>query len=198
MAWIDRVLRLAALSADGRSMVLDHAGALAFTDGKYASARRYFEASVDLRRKCDSKRPLALSLTHLAAAVRWGNGDAIESVALYEESLTLAEEVGDRLLMGAAPMPLGTLALDRGALDEAQALLRKGLAMYIELQLEVALPLALEQFAALAAAQGYLVRALRLSGAGTAWRRKLDTLCDAVPHLDGPLSLDRANDAGRR
>ena len=83
MAWIDRVLRLDALSADSRSMVLNHAGAFAFADGKYVSARRYFEASVDLRRKCDSKRPLALSLTHLAAAVRWGNGDAIEAVALY-------------------------------------------------------------------------------------------------------------------
>jgi hypothetical protein len=54
--------------------------------------------------------------------------------------------------------------------------------MYLEAQLEVALPLALEQFAALAAAQGHSVRALRLAGAGAAWRHKLNTR--ATPYRD--------------
>jgi hypothetical protein len=161
-------------------------------EGKYASARRYFEASVDLRREGESKRSLALSLTHFAAVVRWGSGDAPGAVPLYEESLTLAREIGDRILMGAALMPLGTLALDRGAPDHAEALLCEGLAMYVEVQLEVALPLALEQFAALAAAQDYPVRALRLAGAGAALRRSLETY--PTPYrawIDGYLSMVR-------
>src|SRR5207302_3265429 len=149
MTWIERVLRLVELSPQGRSMVLDHAGAIAFRQEKYASARWYFKASVDLRRNSGSTRSLALSLTHLAAVVRWGSGDGIGAATIYEESFTLAEKAGDRLLMGAALMPLGTFALDRGALDEAQVLLRKGLAMYLEVHLPAALPLALEQFAAL-------------------------------------------------
>jgi non-specific serine/threonine protein kinase len=72
-------------------------------------------------------------------------------------------------------MPLGTLALDRGALDEARRLLRDGLTGYIEAKVETAFPLALEQFAALAAARGQAERALRLAGAGAAWRRRLAT-----------------------
>jgi uncharacterized protein HemY len=155
--------------------VLDHAGALVFAQGQYAQARHFFEASLKLRRRGSSRRDLALALNHLAAAVRWSSTEAVAAAPLYQESLALAKQAGDRLLIGAALMPLGTLALDRGALAEAQRLLQDGLEQYIEAGVETALPLALEQFAALAASQGQGVRALRLAGAGAAWRRNLAT-----------------------
>jgi hypothetical protein len=198
MAWADRVLALPGLSPASRAMVLDHAGALAFAEGDYASARRCFEASLGLRRTCDAERAQALALNHLAAAVRWGGAGGAGARPLYEESLALAREAGDRLLIAAALMPLGTLALDRNVLDEARALLLDGLALYVELRLETAFPLALEQFAAVAAARGQAVRALRLAGAGAAWRLRLDT--HPTPHaawLEAYLSrARRVLDAG--
>ena len=175
LAWIDRVLALPGLSPASRAMVLDHAGALAFAEGEYVSARRYFEVSLELRRTGDSKSAPALAFNHLAAAVRWSGQDAEGARALYEESLALAREAGDCLLIAAALMPLGTLALDRNAVGEARALLTDGLTLYVELQLETAFPLALEQFAAVAAVRGQAVRALQLAGAGAAWRLRLDT-----------------------
>ena len=94
---------------------------------------------------------------------------------LYEESLALARRARDHLLIGAALMPLGTLGLDRGALDDAQRLLRDGLQEYIEADARTAFPLSLEQFAALAVARHQAVRALRLAGTGAAWRQNLAT-----------------------
>jgi hypothetical protein len=175
LAWIDKVLALPGVPSASRATVLDQAGALAFAQGQYARARHFFEASLDLRRSAGSTRDLALALNHLAAALRWGCIDAVAAVPIYHESLALARQAGDRLLVGAALMPLGTLALDRGALGQAQRLLQDGLQQYIEAEVETALPLALEQFAALAAARHQAVRALRLAGAGAAWRRNLAT-----------------------
>jgi len=175
MLLIDRVLALPGLSPASHATVLDQAGALAFAEAKYASARQFFQSSVDLRRTDESPRALALALNHLGAAVRWGSTDGANARAVYEESLALATEIGDQLLIAAALMPLGTLALDRSAVDEADELLRDGMAIYVELRLETAYPLALEQFAAVAAARGEAVRALRLAAAGAVWRRRLDT-----------------------
>ncbi len=174
LAWIDRVLALPAVSSASEATLLDQAGAHAFAQGQYARARR-FEASLDLRRSGGSTRDLALTLNHLAAALRWGCIDVAAAVRIYHESLALARQAGDRLLVGAELMPLGTLALDRGALAQAQRLLRDGLQQYIEAEVETAFPLALEQFVALAAARHQAVRALRLAGAGAAWRRNLAT-----------------------
>lgn len=76
MVWIDRVLAQPGLSPTNRALVLDQAGALAFAEANYAKARSFFHASVDKRRTGESKSALALSLNHLAAAVRWGGADA--------------------------------------------------------------------------------------------------------------------------
>lgn len=173
--WMSRILALPTLPPASRARVLDHAGALAFAQGQYGRARPFFEASLELRRSGGPTQEQALALNHLAAAVRWGSADSTAAAPLYQESLALARQAGDRLLVAAALMPLGTLALDRGALAEARQLLRDGLQGCIEAGVETALPLALEQFAALAAASGQAERALRLSGAGAAWRRRLAT-----------------------
>ena len=175
LAWIGRVLRVPALPSASRATALDHAGALTFAQGQYARAKQFFQSSVELRRGGDSKRDLAVALNHLAAAVRWACADPRDAEPLYQESLALAGQVGDRLLMGAALMPLGTLALDRSALQEAEQLLHNGLGHYIKADVKAAFPLAFEQFAALAAARGHAARALRLAGAGAAWRRRLST-----------------------
>ena len=182
LAWIDKVLAVPDLSAACRATVLDHAGALAFADRQYSIAQAFFEASLDLRRRSDDKPGLALTLNHLAAVVRWGRNDSARAKELYEESLALARETGDRLLVAAALMPLGTQAIHQGAVAQARAFLVEGLSLYVELRVETAYPLALEQFAALAAECGQATRALRLAAAGAAWRRQLDTY--PTPYTD--------------
>jgi tetratricopeptide (TPR) repeat protein len=175
LAWIDEILVLPALPSASRATALDQAGALAFAEGQYARARQFFEDSLELRRSGNSMRDVALTLNHLAAAIRWGSGDAFAAEPLYEESLAVARQTGDCLLVGAALMPLGALALDRGAIAQAQHLMRDGLQQYTGANVATAFPLALEQFAALAAARGQGVRGLRLASAGAAWRRRLST-----------------------
>jgi hypothetical protein len=152
--WIARLLRLPKLPIPIHAAVLDQAGALAFAQAEFSRARRYFAATVRLRRMSGSHYLLALVLNHLAAATRWDTSDDYDALPLYEESVVLAEEAHDRLLIAAALMPLGSLAIERGDLADAERLLRQGLAIYIELELTTAYPLALEQFAALAAVGG--------------------------------------------
>ena len=72
-------------------------------------------------------------------------------------------------------MPLGTMALDQGDIEGADALLRAGLQIYLELEFDAALPLAFEQFAAVAVARGDASHAVQLAAAGAAWREKLCT-----------------------
>ena len=72
-------------------------------------------------------------------------------------------------------MPLGTMALDQGDIEGADALLRAGLQIYLELEFDAALPLAFEQFAAVAVARRDASHAVQLAAAGAAWREKLCT-----------------------
>ena len=173
--WIARVLKLPDLPSPIHATLQDQAGALAFAQADYARARTYFEASAQLRRTSGSSYALALALNHLAAAFRWGSAENVSAAALYEESLAIARDIDDQLLVAAALMPLGSLAVERGDLEEAERLLQQGLVIYVDLKLDISYPLALEQFAALAAALGQPTRALRLASAGTAWRTRLDT-----------------------
>jgi len=66
--------------------------------------------------------------------------------------------------------------LERRDAETAHVLLREGMMGYVELNLTMAFPLALEQFAALAAVQGRPRRALCLSAAGARQRQLLAAL----------------------
>lgn len=174
--WIAAVLATPELPAATRAAVLDHAGGLAYSQADYQAAHRYFSESLAIRREIGPPARIAQSLIHLAVIVRWGQGNATAARALYEEALANARAADSSLLIAAALMPLGTLALDRRDAPTAQALLREGIARYIELDLTMAFPLALEQFAALAAAQDRPHRALCLAGAGARQREFLAAL----------------------
>jgi uncharacterized protein HemY len=103
--WIARVLNLPDLPSPIHATLQDQAGALAFAQADYSRARSYFEASVQLRRTCGSNYALAVALHHLAAANRWGSAENVSAAALYEESLAIARDVDDRLLIAVALMP---------------------------------------------------------------------------------------------
>jgi len=174
--WIATTLATPGLLAATRAAVLDHAGGLAYAQDDYPAAHRYFSESLAIRRETGPPMSVAQSLIHLAVIVRWGEGDATMARALYEEALANARAADSSILIAAALMPLGTLALEHGDAETAQVLLREGMTRYVELNLTMAFPLALEQFAALAAAQGRSRRALRLAGAGARQRDLLAAL----------------------
>lgn len=173
--WAERVLASPQVHADPSTWatMLDLAGALAYGAGDHMAARGYFEQSLARRRELGSPAPIAQSLNHLAGVLRWGLGDAVAARPLLQESLARAREAGNRFLTGAALLGLGTVATDLGDHAAAQARLAEAVAALREEQR--VLPIALDDFAALAAARGQPRRALRLSGAAAAQHERLDT-----------------------
>jgi len=174
--WIATVLAMPWLLAATRAAVLDHAGGLAYGQQDYPAAFRYFTESLAIRRETGPSESIAQSLIHLAVIVRWGQDDATAARTLYEEALVNARAADSSVLIAAALMPLGTLALESGDVETAQALLSEGMTRYIELDMTMAFPLALEQFAALAAVQGRHRRALCLASGGARQRELLAAL----------------------
>lgn len=173
--WTERVLASPRVRADNgtRATVLDRAGALAYGDGDYETARRHLEQSLAIRRELGSPAHIAQSLNHLAGVLRWGMGDLVASRGLMRESLACAREAGDRFLTGAALLGLGTLAIDLGDYSEAHSFLVEAVAVLREEHR--IMPIALDDFAALAAAQGQPHRALRLGAAAARQYERLAT-----------------------
>ncbi|MGH2371695.1 MAG: tetratricopeptide repeat protein, partial [Chloroflexota bacterium] len=175
--WAERVAALPHLQADpgGHATALDLAGALAFGQQDHEAARRHFEQSLAIRREIGSKAHVAQSLHHLAAVVRWGCGKPAEARTLLEECLAAAREAGNEFLISAGAGSLGTVALDLGDHAEARSFMVQAVAMNVEGQRVTSLPFALDNFAALAAAEGQPDRALRLAGAAARQHERLGT-----------------------
>jgi hypothetical protein len=141
-------------TATARAALLDHAGALAVARDDPGAARRHFEAALTIRRASGTAADVASSLHHLASVLRWKHNDPATAHALYAEALTHARAAQHRVLTAAALLPLGTLALDRGDLGQARARLTEGLTLFVAAGMTAGVPVAMEQFAALAAAEG--------------------------------------------
>lgn len=100
-------------------------------------------------------------------------GDRITARRLMRDSLAYAREAGDRFFIGAALLGLGTIAIDLGDYREARSSLTEAVAV---LQGEEhVLPVALDDFAALAAAQHQPCRTLCLAGAAANQHERLGT-----------------------
>ena len=191
--WTERVLVLAQVQSDrdARATILDLAGALAYGAGDYETARRHFEEALAIRREVGSPAHTAQSLNHLAGVVRWGMGDTATARRLMQESLAHAREGDARFLIGAALLGLGTIATDLGDYQEARSSLSEAVALLRAD--EHVLPVALDDFAALAAAQHQPRRALCLAGAAANQHERLGTFqaANIRAWLDRHLALAR-------
>ena len=92
-------------------------------------------------------------------------GDHALAQPRYEEGLRLARETGNLGIMAWGPYNLGLLALDQGDQAAARARLDQCVAAWQALGERPWIVHAAAAFAILAAAEGHLVRALRLAGA---------------------------------
>lgn len=89
---------------------------------------------------------LALALNHLAAATRSGRSEADNALALYRESLAVAEEAQDRLLIAPVLMPVGRWRSSGAIWRKPSICCDRGWRFTSIFELTTSYPLALEQF----------------------------------------------------
>ena len=129
----------------------------------------------------------------------WEQRDAGVARGLFEAALDRARRDGDEAMIAAVLMPLSMLALDRGDLAGARAWLTERMALILGTEQAAAIPVALEQFAVLAAAEGRPRRAVTLAAAAAAKRESLGTRQgpEMRDWADGHLSAARRALSGR-
>jgi len=153
-------------------------GQIAQYEGDHERARALFAASLQASRALGWRSSVADVLVSLADVTR-DQADYPEAAALYVEALTHYRHLGDRLQ--ASPIAgvltrLADLAMRQRDWAAAQAHAAEVMALARDTSLveDPEIAGALEIQAALAAVQGLPDRALRLAGAATALRARLD------------------------
>jgi len=92
---------------------------------------------------------------------------------LYQESLSIFRELGDRWGVAGSLADLGNLSRDQKDYQTSQRLYRESMSIFQELGHQRGIARLLECFACAAAAQSHSERALRLAGAAAALRQKI-------------------------
>jgi non-specific serine/threonine protein kinase len=129
--WLAQALARAAPDAPGRAKALNAAGALAYWQADYRTARAHWEQGLALFRKQGDLRRAAGLLNNLGM-VASEEGDFNAARAAYEESVAINRELGDRLGMGYSLHNLGTLASAQEEFAAARSLYEQSLAIYRE------------------------------------------------------------------
>ena len=130
---------------------------------------------------------LALVLNNWAALLK-EQGEHERARALYEESLALKRELGDRLEIALSTNNLGKLARLQGDYGRAAALHTESLALRRELGDRWGTAICLNDLALLAQAKGDAERAARLWGAAEALRESIGCplpVEDRAAHVEG-------------
>jgi ATP/maltotriose-dependent transcriptional regulator MalT len=149
-------------------------GLVLLFQGDLARAHACLEESLAVSREVGYKRNLGLSI-HFLGMVAWLQGDVARAHSLLEESLVLFKEVGERGRMAEVFVTQGLLSLGEGDYPAARALLEESLKTALELDHKWDIAGCLEGLAAVAAAQGEPVRAVRFMSAAQALREAIGT-----------------------
>jgi non-specific serine/threonine protein kinase len=105
---------------------------LGFFQGDFDRMGRLCEEGIEVARAADDKRHAAMGLFFLGVYRQFCHGDYEGGVALYEESIAVAHELGEKWLIGIARDALGFGALRHGDFDRAVALLEESLQLLRE------------------------------------------------------------------
>ena len=149
---------------DPRPSVLDRVeGGLALREGRDDEARTLFHRAVETAVVEGDAQAEAVARYGLACA-QWLAGEPDEAVASAVEARVLTENHHEHQLRARVLVLLGTAALRRGDLDEAEQLARSGLRLDAALGDRVRMPGTFDLLAGVAAAQGDGERAAALLG----------------------------------
>ena len=118
--------------------------------------------------------------------------DAPRAATLYEQSLALRRELGDKEGIAASLSNLGLVARQRGDPHRALALIKGGLELYWDLGNKLGVAACLERLAGVAGVLGQPEQAARLWGAAASLRRSLGAPFPAPPADLTPYRRDVA------
>jgi predicted ATPase/class 3 adenylate cyclase/Tfp pilus assembly protein PilF len=115
-----------------RAKTLNGAGALAYYQGDYASARGYHEESLTIQREIGNRKGIAASLNNLGNVAN-AQGDYASARTYHEESLVIEREIGDRNGIAASLNNLGNVANAQGDYASARGYHEESLAIRREI-----------------------------------------------------------------
>ncbi len=156
----------------GIAGALINLGAVADGQGDYAGARALYEEGLTILRPQGHQQCIANALPNLGCSA-WYQGGYAEARALYEECLTIERQIGDQPGIAYSLTNLGRIARDEARLSEANGLFTESLILKRQLGTPWSTLYTLEEWAALAMAEGDAARAARLAGAAQAGREAI-------------------------
>ncbi|MFN8472490.1 MAG: tetratricopeptide repeat protein [Anaerolineae bacterium] len=122
--------------------LLHDSGYLSADQGDYASALRYMEACVAIRRQLGDEWGVARALNNLGTVAR-DQRDYATAFNYYQEALTIARVLGEERGVGALLSNMGVAAYDQGDYEQAQRLLEESLTVRRRLKNDQAIAISL-------------------------------------------------------
>jgi predicted ATPase/class 3 adenylate cyclase/Tfp pilus assembly protein PilF len=136
-----------------KAKALHAAGAMAYSEGDYASARSLYTESLAIRRELADIWGIARSINSLGAAA-YSQGDYPTARSLFEESLSLRRELADKGGVALALHNLGNVAYSQQDYTTARSLYQESLAILRELGDKWGIARSLNSFGIVAYSQG--------------------------------------------
>jgi non-specific serine/threonine protein kinase len=153
----------------GIAICLNNLGRLAAELGELDEAHAQFGRSLEIREGLADRRGMSISLEGLGD-VAHQRGDFDASRGFLGRSLAIQRDVGDRQGTAESLLRLGIMAAEQGSCGEARGMMREALQTVSEIGDRLRLADALDACVVLAWAEADAERALRLAGAGAAFR----------------------------
>ena len=135
-SWLEQALAIEYKDPKSKIAVqadaLNGAGGVAYAQGDYASAQRFYAASLDLREQTEDAAGIAIALNNLGLVAR-NLGDYARASALLEQSITQCRALGDAIGIAYALTSLGEVARLQGDIPRAIMFYEESLLRWQEL-----------------------------------------------------------------
>jgi predicted ATPase/serine/threonine protein kinase len=177
-----------------RARVLFAAGVMAGGQGDYGSSDALLQESLEIARRLNDKRAIAVSLNALAVIAR-DRGDAAASRSLFEESLALWREFDDSRAVARSLSNLANVVKLQGDYTHARSLYEECLSIFRELDDRVGIAWSLNYEGDVARDQGDATAARSLYEQSLVMFRELGDRWGTAGSLAdlGNLALDQKN-----
>ena len=168
-SWLEQALAIEYKDPKSKIAVqadaLNGAGGVAYAQGDYASAQRFYAASLDLREQTEDAAGIAIALNNLGLVAR-NLGDYARASALLEQSITQCRALGDAIGIAYALTSLGEVARLQGDIPRAVMFYEESLLRWQELDNQSGMATALHNLGYMALRQQNTRLALKHFRAG--------------------------------